>query len=293
MSAGGSSMALALRSALWGGARRLATSSLPPPPWERVAHVGESALLLRFGTAIDLEVNKRVIHCLAALDRAPQLSGVKDMLPAYASLLVHFDPLAVSSVEVERWCAEAAASAHGAAADEERRVVTIPVRYGGEYGPDIEEAARVAGLGSAEAVARLHAGGDYRVFFLGFTGGFPYLGGLPEELKVVPRLPTPRQAVPKGAVGIAAGQTGVYTIDSPGGWHLLGRTAEALFDPSRGWVTPVSLGELARARRAAPGEMARYLPAASRAAPLGLAAAARVAASGMAVRRHGSPAVSV
>ena len=240
-------LSLALRSTLLrGGARRLATSSLPPPPWERVAHVGESALLLRFGTAIDLEVNKRVIRCLAALDRAPQLSGVKDMLPAYASLLVHFDPLAVSSAEVERWCAEAAASAHGGADDEERRVVTIPVRYGGEHGPDIEEAARIAGLGSAEAVARLHAGGDYRVFFLGFTGGFPYLGGLPEELKVVPRLPTPRQAVPKGAVGIAAGQTGVYTIDSPGGWHLLGRTAEALFDPSRGSVTPVALGELSK-----------------------------------------------
>ena len=83
---------------------RLATSSLPAPPWERVAHVGESALLLRFGTAIDLEVNKRVIRCLAPLDRAPQLSGVKDMLPAYASLLVHFDPLAVSSAESQIFC---------------------------------------------------------------------------------------------------------------------------------------------------------------------------------------------
>ena len=106
--------------------RHLTTSSSRPPLWERVAHVGESALLLRFGTAIDLEVNKRVIHCLAALDRAPQLSGIKDMLPAYASLLVHFDPLAVSSAEVEHWCAEAAAAPHGSADDEARRVVTIP-----------------------------------------------------------------------------------------------------------------------------------------------------------------------
>ena len=259
-------------------ARQLATSSLRPPPWERVALVGESALLLRFGTTIDLEVNKRVIHCLAALDRAPQLAGVKDMLPAYASLLVHFDPLAVSSAEVEHWCAEAAAAAHRGADDEARRVVTIPVRYGGEHGPDIDEAARIAGLGSAEEVARLHAGGDYRVFFLGFTGGFPYLGGLPEELKVVPRLPTPRQAVPRGAVGIAAGQTGVYTIDSPGGWHLLGRTAKALFDPSRCWVHKVAPGEIARrvapgeiARRVAPGEKAWHLSAVSVAGPLRLA----------------------
>ena len=236
------------------GRHRLAIHSrglASSPPWERVAHVGESGLLLRFGTSIDMEVNKRVIACLSAFDQASPLSGVQDMLPGYASLLLHYDPLTVSSAEVEQWCTDVAAVQGGAGGGGEAgaRVVTIPVHYGGEYGPDIEEAARIAGLGSAAEVAAMHAAGEYRVYFLGFTGGFPYLGGLHETLQAVPRLQTPRQAVPKGAVGIAAGQTGVYTIQTPGGWHVLGRTSETLFDPRRDPPALLRAGDLVKARR--------------------------------------------
>ena len=199
------------------------TISTAAAPWVRRA--GEGGLLLRFGTGIDTAVSERVLACLAALDQsAAKPDGVRDVLPAYASLLIHFDPLIVSSADVEEWCVGVAGSASaipGVAADPPR-LVTIPVAYGGEHGPDIEVAADVSGLGSAAAVVQAHAEADYRVFFLGFTGGFPYLGGLTASLGLVPRLETPRQSVPKGAVGIAAGQTGVYTVTSPGGWHLLG-----------------------------------------------------------------------
>lgn len=203
--------------------------------------VGEGGLLLRFGMGIDEAVSEQVLACLAALDEsATKPVGVRDVLPAYASLLVHFDPLLTTNSDVEAWClgvaseaAEAAAAGGAAAAAEPPRLVTIPVAYGGEHGPDIDVVAGIAGLGSTDAVVEAHSSADYRVFFLGFTAGFPYLGGLPSSLGGVPRLETPRQTVPKGAVGIAAGQTGVYTVSSPGGWHLLGQTALALFDPAQ------------------------------------------------------------
>ena len=135
--------------------------------------------------------------------------------------------------QVEAWAAAAGDGKAGEEATEDARVVEIPVNYGAEYGLDQAEAAAIAGLAGPAEVVERHAAGDYRVFFLGFTGGFPYLGGLDEALKAVPRLTTPRQLVPRGAVGIAAGQTGVYTLDTPGGWHLLGRTPATLFDPAR------------------------------------------------------------
>ncbi|MNO94337.1 Kinase A inhibitor [compost metagenome] len=107
----------------------------------------------------------------------------------------------------------------------------IPVHYGGEWGPDLEEAARHCGLMPAELVA-LHSGGDYRVYFLGFQPGFAYLGGLAAGL-AVPRRKEPRLKVPAGSVGIGGAQTGIYPAASPGGWQLIGRTDLALFDPAR------------------------------------------------------------
>jgi KipI family sensor histidine kinase inhibitor len=195
--------------------------------------VGEGALLVRFGSSIDLQVNERALACLAELDKGSALAGVTDVLPAYASVMVHFDPTVVPYSQVESWCLEAARSSASASADDSARTVTIPVRYGGEDGPDTDEVMRLTGLGSAEDVAQAHYNGEYRVYFLGFMGGFPYLGGLPDILAAVPRLGFPRQAVPKGAVGIAAGQTGVYTLCTPGGWHLLGQTSLELFDPTQ------------------------------------------------------------
>ena len=170
------------------------------------------------------------------------VKGVHEVLPAYASLMVRFDPTIVNAAQVEKWCLETESEGMHSDTTSSARTVSIPVLYDGE---DLQAAASIAGLDSPDEVVRLHSGGDYHVNFLGFTGGFPYLSGLPDELAKVPRLCTPRQKVTKGSVGIAAGQTGVYTLNSPGGWHLLGETQLELFnpanDPLHSWRLAIAL----------------------------------------------------
>jgi len=205
------------------GAAARTKRALSTQPWFRAA--GEGTLILRFGNSIDETTNRNVLKRLAALDARPKPKGITDAVPAYASLAVHYDCTEISRDDVEAWVA--AAASHEATDDTARRVVEVPILYDGE---DLAAAAEIARV---DDVAAVHASNEYRVYFLGFTGGFPYLGGLDERLAKVPRLKTPRQLVPKGAVGIAAGQTGVYTRDTPGGWHLLGRTDAALFDPAK------------------------------------------------------------
>ena len=215
-------------------------------PWVRP--LGEGAILLRFGTQISDDVNGKVLEYMNSLEKTMHgVDGVKEILPAFASLLVHFDPLKISANEVEEWCLGVTVQDHATRA-REPRTVSIPVCYGGKHGADIEDAARMSGR-SVDEVVKLHSEASYQVYFLGFTGGFPYLGGLPEELAGVPRLATPRQRVEKGAVGIAAGQTGVYTLASPGGWHLLGRTPQPLFDPT---MDPPALLK--------PGDAVKFVP---------------------------------
>ena len=200
-------------------AARTRALSTATKPWFRAA--GEGTLLLRFGNGIDEATNKSVLRRLDALGEKPR--GVTDAVPAYASLAVHYDCTEISRDEVKAWMEDAESRENDG--DATRNVVEIPVLYDGE---DLEKAAEIAGV---DDVAAVHATPEYRVYFLGFSGGFPYLGGLDERLAKIPRLPTPRQLVPRGAVGVAAGQTGVYTRDTPGGWHLLGRTDAVLFDP--------------------------------------------------------------
>jgi KipI family sensor histidine kinase inhibitor len=214
--------------------------STTPKPWFRAA--GEGTLILRFGNGIDEATNRSVLRRLDALNEKPR--GVTDAVPAYASLAVHYDCTEISRDDVEKWINEAAGREDDD--DATRNVVEIPVLYDGE---DLEAAGEIAGV---DDVAAVHSKPEYRVYFLGFTGGFPYLGGLDERLAKVPRLPTPRQVVPRGSVGVAAGQTGVYTRDTPGGWHLLGRTDAVLFDPSR---EPPSLLK--------PGDAVRFVDVAS------------------------------
>ena len=131
--------------------------------------------------------------------------------------------------------------------EEGGRVVELPVLYGGEYGPDIEKVAEHAGMAVDEMIG-LHSGTGYLVYMLGFTPGFPYLGGLDDRL-ATPRVATPRLRIPAGSVGIAESQTGVYPLTSPGGWNIIGRTPLALFDPTR---EPPSL--------LAPGDVVRFVP---------------------------------
>jgi KipI family sensor histidine kinase inhibitor len=195
-------------------------------PEPQLALLGDCALLFSFGAAIEARVNDRV-HRLAGLIRASGLPGILDVVPAYATLAVYFDPLVWAGAALG---AELLRQARGAgAAPAPGRTVTIPVLYGGEAGPDLLELAGHCGLSPEQVVAR-HAAPDYRVYLLGFAPGFPYLGGLDPAL-AAPRRATPRLRVPRGSVGIAGLQTGVYPLETPGGWQLIGRTPLALFDP--------------------------------------------------------------
>ena len=188
---------------------------------------GDKTLVVELGDAIDPAINRRVHNLTQAIERAA-LPGVFDLVPTYRSLLVYYDPLTVSPselqsriVETEQMLDEQTAGA--------ARVVHVPTLYGGEYGPDLGFVAQHAGL-STEAVVDIHSSTDYLVYMMGFTPGFPYLGGMSEKL-TTPRLDTPRTEIPAGSVGIAENQTGVYPVASPGGWQLIGRTPLSLFDP--------------------------------------------------------------
>lgn len=128
--------------------------------------------------------------------------------------------------------------------DPPARLVTIPVRYGGADGPDLDDVARLTGLPAGEVIAR-HAAATYSVRFLGFTPGFAYLGPLDPSL-VCPRLDRPRRAVPAGSVAIAADQTAVYPASTPGGWRLIGRTTQVMFDPRREPMSLLAMGDLVR-----------------------------------------------
>lgn len=200
-----------------------------------VEPLGESALLLRFGERIDAASNARV-HAAAVALRAAALAGLVDIVPAYASLALHYEPAAWSEGGTAPWrrFADAVRGALAAAVDApmpSTRTVDVPVCYGGEHGPDLDALATTLGLDAAGVAAR-HAGGEYRVAMLGFAPGFPYLLGLDPTLHA-PRLAHPRTRVPRGSVAIGGAQTGIYPSELPGGWQLIGRTPLVLFDPLR------------------------------------------------------------
>ncbi|MFN8461057.1 MAG: 5-oxoprolinase subunit PxpB [Anaerolineales bacterium] len=201
----------------------------------KIVPLGDSSALIQLGSEIDLKINRKV-HALAERLAHSPINGIIETVPAYATLLVHYDPSTLSFaqiknalqekiVEVEESATRKPRQAH----PERRRRVEVPVRYGGEHGVDLESVARHLHL-SVEDVIRIHSETIYTVYMMGFTPGYPYLGKLDDAL-VMPRLETPRARVPAGTVAIAGSQTGIYSVDSPGGWHLIGWTPLKLFDP--------------------------------------------------------------
>ena len=188
--------------------------------------MGENALLAE--PRADAEAANAAVHAVAAELARNAIHGLAQPVPGATSLLVPFDSLAVERALVERAVLDAASSM-GQQPQRSQRLHTIGVRYGGEDGPDLAEVAAALGISEAEVVA-LHCAPVYRVLLLGFAPGFPYLGPLPEVLRL-PRRSTPRVAVPGGSVAIAAEYSGIYPTVLPGGWHLLGRCATSLFDP--------------------------------------------------------------
>jgi KipI family sensor histidine kinase inhibitor len=209
------------------------------------APCGDSALLVTLGDRIDLALNRRV-HALARrLDEDP-LPGLVAAVPGYTALLVHYDPLLLDYERVLAWAQ--AQTRRVQAADDDAlpppRRVEVPTLYGGEHGPDLDFVAAHCGL-PPEEVVRRHTARDYPVYLIGFAPGFPYLGGLDESI-AAPRLPSPRLKVPAGSVGIAGAQTGIYSVDSPGGWRLIGWTPLKLFDPARQPASLLAPGDLVR-----------------------------------------------
>ena len=190
---------------------------------------GDQGLLVEYGDGIDFEVNTKV-RTMAIIMKQNTPKGVIEAIPTYRSLLLVYDPSITNLAKLQKELQKL----------EERLeeiqipppdTVEIPVCYGGEFGPDIEFVAETHDL-SVKEVIQLHSEPEYLIYMVGFTPGFPFLGGLSEKLHT-PRLETPRTFVPKGSVGIANNQTGIYPVSSPGGWQLIGRSPIKLFAPER------------------------------------------------------------
>src|SRR5271157_5353943 len=193
----------------------------------KIIPASDSSLLVVFGNAISPALHERVIALFHAFQTRHD-PRICNLHPGYAALLIDFDPLRLTHAELTS-VVQQLANVSASVADGSANVVTIPVCYDVEFGPDLLDVARHAGL-SAEEVIRLHSSPTYLVYVLGFSPGFVYLGGLPEILHT-PRLVTPRPSIAGGSVGIAGSQTGIYPVDSPGGWKLIGRTPLRMFDP--------------------------------------------------------------
>jgi inhibitor of KinA len=203
--------------------------------------LGDSAVIVRLGTSIDEQINRIVMNVSRALEERP-FAGLIECVPSFVSVAIHYDPLVVKKSRAgaehqhatifDTVCARVQAyltKEQLLASNQAVRTIEIPVCYGGEYGPDLSLVAKLNGLTEEEVIA-IHAEGHYLVHMLGFAPGFPYLGGMSERI-AAPRHQTPRTIIPKGSVGIAGKQTGVYSVATPGGWQLIGRTPLALFCP--------------------------------------------------------------
>jgi inhibitor of KinA len=192
----------------------------------RIVPLGDSTVLVQLGDEINLTINQHV-HALANLIITSSMNGVIEVVPAYATLLVHYDPLLLSFTQMKAHLHTQISQMEEIESRKPRRI-NVPVRYGGELGPDLEFVASHCGL-RGEDVIRIHSEKIYTVYMMGFTPGYPYMGKLNDAL-IMPRLETPRTRVPAGTVAIAGSQTGIYSIESPGGWQLIGWTPVKLFD---------------------------------------------------------------
>ena len=220
------------------------TNTRAAPAYPRFRPQGDAALVVEFGETIDRAVSE-LVYDLADAVGAAAIPGLAEVVPSFRSLLVFYDPLILdfdaAVVKVE------ALIGAGEARQRKKRRIHMPACYDEDFGPDLAEAAQIAGLSREDAI-RLHASVDYHVYMLGFLPGFAYMGDVPEPLNL-PRRNTPRVKVPARSLAIAIGQTGIYPLESPGGWWLIG-------------VVPVELCDMAKSPPAllAPGDLVRFHP---------------------------------
>ena len=226
----------------------------------RIVAAGDAAFIVELENRIDPVVNDTAIALAKAIQTAA-VPGVRDVVPTYRSVAIHFDPLRTDYdalvARVNRWMEDGSPyrsetrPAHG-----DTPPVRVPVCYAIEFGPDLADVAAFAAVSEAEAV-RLHTSRIYRVFMIGFMPGFPYMGIVDQRI-AAPRLSTPRVRVPAGSVGIAGMQTGIYSVSTPGGWRIIGRTPLKPFDLSRGEPVLFKPGDAVQFYAIDPGEYARF-----------------------------------
>lgn len=195
----------------------------------QIFHMGDRGLLLEFGDEISQEINEKVRRMAFAI-QSEAIPGILETVPTYRSLLVLYNPLILSITDLKKRL-ESIEERLQQFPFPEPKLTRIPVVYGGKFGPDLESVAEYH-HSAPDEIVRLHCSQAYLIYLIGFMPGFPYMGELPEGL-MTPRLKTPRLSVPTGTVAIAQKQTGIYSMDSPGGWQLLGRTPVRMFDPGK------------------------------------------------------------
>lgn len=226
-----------------------------PDRFPTLTPVGEDGLLVEYEPVISVKVNRSVRQLAFALEQRA-LPGVTEIIPAYRSLMVYFDP---TELELDALRAEVNRCAREADRVElpAPRLFRIPTVYGAGHGPDLERVAATARL-SPGRVIELFSTQRYPVYCLGFLCGLAYMGGVPEPLRL-PRLTTPRTRLPAGSVGFAAGQAVVLPIDQPSGWHYIGRTFVTMYDPTHSPPTPIRPGDLVECPSVSESEAKRWV----------------------------------
>lgn len=211
----------------------------------KIRPCGDSALLVEIGNIISLQIHKKVRSLFLALEKE-NISGINDLLPTYCAILIYYDSRLINFTQIQERI-ETLIQHLTELPQEKAKIVEVPTVYGDEYGPDLKAVAEHNSL-TLQEVIDIHSNTVYPVYMIGFTPGFPYLGGMSDKL-TTPRLESPRASIPAGSVGIADNQTGIYPQESPGGWRIIGRTPLRLFDAYR--QPPCLLN---------PGDFMRFMP---------------------------------
>ncbi|QAA32425.1 5-oxoprolinase subunit PxpB [Clostridium manihotivorum] len=212
----------------------------------KISQITETSALIEFGVKIDKETNRKIRLFCQYLDKS-SFKGFIEYVPYFTSVSVVYNPLSIGSsepFETVKSILEDIISRIDFKVQYEEHIVAIPVCYEKEFAPDLEYVAKANNL-TIEEVVEIHSKGEYLVYMIGFAPGFPYLGGLSEKIHTE-RRSTPRTVIPAGSVGIAGSQTGVYPIETPGGWQIIGRTPIKLFDLNREEKTLLKCGDIAK-----------------------------------------------
>ncbi len=210
--------------------------------YPRILPTGDRALSVEFGDKIDEEINSRLMGLIKRM-AAHKIEGIEEFVPSFRAVLIHYNPAIIPYNKMVTLI-NGYLDKDDHETVKEKRIVEVPVCYEGEYAPDINFVAEHANM-TVEEVIKIHSSKSYLVYMLGFQPGFPYLGGLDERL-VTPRLENPRLKIDAGSVGIGGAQTGLYPMESPGGWQIIGRTPVKCFNPAREVSIPYRAGDYIR-----------------------------------------------